>query len=93
MAPGDLQSIIERLKMTVPVIRQAKVDKYLRQLVLGTLLKISLAHGELVPAPKGLLFHPLSPAEHDRYLKALGGLTADNQAEVGKQLKKLVPEQ
>lgn len=53
---------------------------------------MALRGGELVPAPKGLSLHPMEPGDHDKYVKTLGTLTADNQAEVTKQLRKLVPE-
>jgi hypothetical protein len=62
-----LQTVVRRLKMSVPVLKYAKVDKHLRMMVLASLLKMSKDLGELVPAPQGLLFHPMSALQHDRY--------------------------
>jgi hypothetical protein len=93
LAAGDLRSIVARLRMTVPVMSQTKVDRHLRQLVLCTLLKMAAEAGENVPAPKGLLFHPLPTDKFDRYLKLLGTATTDNYKEVAMQLRKIVPDQ
>ena len=89
LAAGDLGSVVKRLRMTVPVLQQAKVDKHLRMLVLATLLKMAVDAGEVVPAPKGLMIHPLTLSEYEKYLKVLGGVTEDNAKEVQAQLKKL----
>lgn len=59
-APADLSTIVQRLKMTVPMLTYAKHDHHLRMMALASLLKMCKENGELVPAPQGLLFHPLS---------------------------------
>ena len=79
--------------MSVPVLKYAKVDKHLRMMVLALLLKMSRDLNKLVPAPQGLLFHPLTSLQHERYRQTLGGITEDNIKEVTAQLRKLVPEQ
>ena len=79
--------------MSVPVLKYAKVDKHLRLMVLASLLKMSRDLSELVPAPQGLLFHPMTALQHEKYRHTLGGITDDNVKEVTAQLRKLVPEQ
>jgi hypothetical protein len=81
-APADLQTVVRRLKMSVPVLKYAKVDKHLRMMVLASLLKMSRDLNELVPAPQGLLFHPMTTLQHDKYRQTLGGITDDNAREV-----------
>jgi hypothetical protein len=81
-APADLQTVVRRLKMSVPVLKYAKVDTNLRMMVLASLLKMSRDLGELVPAPQGLLFHPLTSLQHEKYRQTLGGVTEDNVKEV-----------
>lgn len=77
--------------MSVPVIRYAKADKQLRQMLTASLLKVSRDKGELVAAPYGLMLHPLSLPEYDSYRRVLGGLTEDNHKEVVGKLGKLLP--
>ena len=79
--------------MSVPVLKYAKVDGHLRMMVLASLLKMSRDMNETVPAPQGLLFHPLTALQHDKYRQTLGGITDDNVREVSAQLRKLVPQQ
>ena len=78
--------------MSVPVLKYAKVDKHLRMMVLASLLKMSRDLNESVPAPQGLLFHPLTALQHEKYRQTLGGITEDNVKEVTTQLRRLVPE-
>ena len=59
-APADLATVVQRLKMTVPMLTYAKYDRHMRMMALASLLKMCKERGELVPAPQGLLFHPLS---------------------------------
>ncbi len=75
---NDLGTVVKRLRLTVPLITQAKVDRHLRMLVLGTLLKMSLDLKELVPAPRGLQMYPMERPAFDNYLRLLSGVTADN---------------
>lgn len=82
LAAADLKSIVARLRMTMPLLTQAKIDKHLRQLVLCTLLKMAAENGETVPAPRGLLFSGLPMDKFDSYLKLLGTATPDNYKEV-----------
>ena len=68
--------------MSVPVLKYAKVDEHLRLMMLASLLKMSKDMNETVPAPQGLLFHPLTTLQHDKYRQTLGGITDDNMREV-----------
>ena len=49
--PAELETVVRRLKMSVPVLKYAKVDAHLRMMVLASLLKMSRDKNELVPAP------------------------------------------
>ena len=91
-APADLETVVRRLKMSVPVLKYAKVDAHLRMMVLASLLKMSRDKNKLMPAPQGLLLHPLTSLQHEKYRQTLGGITEDNVKEVTTQLRKLVPE-
>ncbi len=50
-APADLATVVQRLKMTVPMLTYAKYDRYMRMMALASLLKMCKDNGELVPAP------------------------------------------
>ncbi len=75
---NDLGTVVKRLRLTVPLLTQARVDRHLRMLVLATLLKMSLDLKELVPAPRGLQIYPMERSRFDSYTRLLSGVNADN---------------
>ena len=50
-APANLATVVQRLKMTVPMLTYAKYDKHMRMMALASLLKMCKDDGDLVPAP------------------------------------------
>lgn len=86
---NDLDRIISRLRMSVPLLQYAKVDKHLRNLLLATLMKMAVESGETIPTPEGALIHGMTGAEFDKYRATLGGVTGENEDAVSQALKAL----
>ena len=89
----DLNKIIGRLRLSVPLLKYARTDKHTRHLVLALLIKMATDEGETIPCPEGALLHPMTPNDFDQYRETLGGITEDNQAEVLKALRDMGIEQ
>jgi hypothetical protein len=54
-ANDDLARTVNRLRMSVPLLRYARADKHLRHLVLSTLIRMAAECGEVIAAPDGAL--------------------------------------
>ena len=88
-AANDLTKVVTRLRLSVPLLKYAKVDKSLRALVLSTLLKNCWEEGESVVVPDGLMVQALGPKEFEKYRGVLGGVTPENEEEVATALRQL----
>ena len=61
----DLNKIIGRLRLSVPLLKYAKTDRHTRHLVLALLIKMATDEGETIPCPEGALLHPMTPTDFD----------------------------
>ena len=86
---NDLSKVVTRLRLSVPLLKYAKVDKSLRALVLSTLLKNCWDEGESVVVPDGLMVQALGPKDFEKYRGVLGGVTPENEDEVEAALRQL----
>lgn len=62
------------------------VDADLRNLLLATLVSINVKEARATVLPENTLAHVVDQATFDAYRSTLGGLTAQNQAEVREKL-------
>ena len=79
---GKLERVVNRLRMSIPVLTYAKADKHIRGLLLSSLLKECLEDKTTVVIPEGLVTQKVTVPEFNKYRSILGGVTPENEAEI-----------
>jgi hypothetical protein len=84
-----LEKIIQRLKISVPILTYAKTDQHLKALMITQLLKNCYESKEAVLVPEGLQVTRIPLEDFEAYRGVLGGVTPQNAAQVTSQLAEM----
>ena len=68
-------TILDRIRLTYPVLRASKVDSALRQLILSELLSQVYKEGGSVVIPTGIRLQPVGEKQFADYNGQLAGIT------------------
>jgi hypothetical protein len=80
------EQIVDRMRVSYPALRAAKVDQGLKRLFLAELMTQALNEGMEVVLPEGTNTRMVSRETFSQYKEALSGLTQDNLQEVTARL-------
>lgn len=81
--------VVERLRISVPLLKYAKADKVLRALVTSQLLKMYADKRETVVIQEATSVKPLPRPEFDEFRGRLAGVTPSNEAALRDELTRL----
>ena len=87
--PPNLDKLLERLKLSIPIMRATVHDKNLRSLLLSQLVQQAVDDGKAVVMPDNAFVHPLAPTAYTEYNANLGGITAENRPQVEARLAEM----
>lgn len=81
--------VIERLRISVPLLKYAKADKVLRALVTSQLMKLYAEDGDTVLVQEATSIKPVPRTEFDEIRGRLAGITPSNEVAIREELDKL----
>jgi hypothetical protein len=85
--PVDLDTIVSRLRTSLPVMRAAQIDSSLRRLLLAQLVQQCLKAGDSIVIPDLLRVQRVTDAQFTKMREVLGGLTVQNEVQVSSRLQ------
>jgi hypothetical protein len=82
-------TILDRIRLTYPILRASRVDSALRQLILSELLSQVYKEGGSVVIPTGVRLQPVGEKQFAEYKAQLAGITQENAGEITARLIEL----
>ena len=86
---SSIDEIIRKLKVSIPIMKQLKVDHYMRQVLLTQLIFLNSKHGQSIIVPSGLKVQTVSDQDYGKVMDAFTGVNEDNYEEVQRRLVEL----
>lgn len=77
--PIDLDTLVARLRTSLPVMRAAQIDPSLRRLLLSQLTQETWKQGDSIVLPQSMKVQRVPEAAFKAYRETLGGLTTQNE--------------
>ncbi len=77
--PVDLDTIVARLRTSLPVMRATQIDSPLRRLLLSQLTDQTVKVGDSLVIPESLRIQRVPDAQFKQYRETLGDLTTQNE--------------
>ena len=81
--------IVCKLRTTISTMHHIELDENLSKLVLAELIHMHVAYGMNLVIPESCAVQRFANEQYDKYRALLSGITPENQAQIGKELKEL----
>ena len=75
---------IRRLKVSIPIMTQLRLDHHMRQIILAQLLFINNRYGQSIIVPQSMKVQTVPDADYGKVMDAFQGVNEDNHELVRK---------
>ena len=79
--------VVHKLWTTINTMHHAELDENLRKPVLAELIRMHVACGMNLVLPEKCAVQHIADEQYNKYKALLSGITPENQAQIGKELK------